>query len=118
MAVLGFNLIGDGLQDVLDPRRRYDHDRRGIGLHERAQPSGETPPPCSTSANLRDPFLHPQGCGEGARRLTFQVGKGEIVGLVGESGSGKSVTGFSIVRLLKHPGRIVGGRDPLRGHAI
>ncbi len=50
--------------------------------------------------------------------LTFEVGKGEIVGLVGESGSGKSVTGFSIVRLLKHPGRIVSGKIIFEGKDI
>lgn len=41
--------------------------------------------------------------------LNFHVGQSEIVGLVGESGSGKSVTGFSIMRLLRYPGKIVGG---------
>lgn len=42
--------------------------------------------------------------------LSFRVQRNEILGVVGESGSGKSVTGYSIVRLLKKPGRIVGGR--------
>ena len=47
--------------------------------------------------------------------LTFSVGQGEIVGLVGESGSGKSVTGFSIMQLLKKPGEIVDGSVLLEG---
>ncbi|HQP46374.1 MAG TPA: ABC transporter ATP-binding protein [Flexilinea sp.] len=32
--------------------------------------------------------------------ITFEINKGEIVGLVGESGCGKSVTSLSIIRLL------------------
>ncbi|CAN7600193.1 ABC transporter ATP-binding protein [Pararhizobium sp. LjRoot238] len=39
-------------------------------------------------------------------RVSFDVGKGEVVALVGESGSGKSVTALSIMRLLP-PGTTV-----------
>lgn len=50
--------------------------------------------------------------------LSFQVGKAEILGLVGESGSGKSVTGFSIMRLLRFPGRIVEGDITFAGQEL
>ena len=39
--------------------------------------------------------------------VSFDVAKGESVGLVGESGCGKSVTAFSILRLIRPPGRIL-----------
>jgi peptide/nickel transport system ATP-binding protein len=55
--------------------------------------------------DLKTHFFTRKGVAKVLDGLSFHVGKGEIVGLVGESGSGKSVTGFSIVRLLKHPGR-------------
>lgn len=43
-------------------------------------------------------------------RISFEVGRNEIVGLVGESGSGKSVTSLSILGLIPQPpGRIAGG---------
>ena len=41
--------------------------------------------------------------------VSFQVGRGEIVGLVGESGAGKSLTSEAILRLIRcPPGRITG----------
>jgi peptide/nickel transport system ATP-binding protein len=53
-----------------------------------------------------------------ADRVSFQVRKGETLGLVGESGSGKSVTAFSILRLLDSPGRIAGGRILFQGRDL
>ena len=41
--------------------------------------------------------------------LDLSVDEGEVLAIVGESGSGKSVTSLTIMRLLAHPGRIVGG---------
>ena len=43
-------------------------------------------------------------------RISFDVGRNEIVGLVGESGSGKSVTSLSVLGLIPQPpGRISNG---------
>ena len=50
--------------------------------------------------------------------VSFEVRKGETLGLVGESGSGKSVTAFSILRLLQSPGRITGGRVKFQGRDL
>ncbi|MFB6086348.1 MAG: ABC transporter ATP-binding protein [Halodesulfurarchaeum sp.] len=41
--------------------------------------------------------------------ITFDVKRGETVGLVGESGSGKSVTARSIMGMIESPGRILSG---------
>jgi peptide/nickel transport system ATP-binding protein len=41
--------------------------------------------------------------------VSFSVCEGEVLAIVGESGSGKSVTSFSVMRLLQHPGHVVGG---------
>jgi oligopeptide/dipeptide ABC transporter ATP-binding protein len=42
--------------------------------------------------------------------VSFDVERGEIVGIVGESGSGKTMTALSILRLIPDPGRITSGR--------
>jgi oligopeptide transport system ATP-binding protein len=41
--------------------------------------------------------------------VSFDVRRGEILGIVGESGSGKSVTALSIIQLLDPPGRVTEG---------
>ena len=58
-----------------------------------------------TVNNLKTTFLTGSGAVQAVRGISFQVGKGEIVGIVGESGSGKSVSSMSILRLL--PGTAV-----------
>ncbi len=50
--------------------------------------------------------------------VSFDVRRGEVLGLVGESGSGKSVTGFSIMGLIDPPGRIVSGSVRLNGDEL
>jgi len=42
--------------------------------------------------------------------ISFDVERGERVGIVGESGSGKTMTALSILRLVPDPGKITSGR--------
>jgi len=50
--------------------------------------------------------------------VSFDLARGETLGLVGESGSGKSVTAFSILRLLQSPGRVAGGQVFFNGRDL
>jgi oligopeptide/dipeptide ABC transporter ATP-binding protein len=48
--------------------------------------------------------------------VSFDIYKGEVLGIVGESGSGKSVTAYSITRLIPDPpGKIVSGEVLFKG---
>lgn len=47
--------------------------------------------------------------------ISYQIKKGKIQGIVGESGCGKSVSSYSIMGLLAHPGKVVGGQISIGG---
>ncbi|MBV8534897.1 MAG: ABC transporter ATP-binding protein [Alphaproteobacteria bacterium] len=67
-------------------------------------------PPALVVEDLRTSFHVRGGIVRAVDDVSFQIGRGRVLGLVGESGSGKTVTGFSILRLIDPPGRIDGGR--------
>lgn len=58
---------------------------------------------------LKTVFHTTQGVLPALDNISFQIGRGQILGLVGESGCGKSVTALSILRLIDPPGQICGG---------
>ncbi|UWR12379.1 ABC transporter ATP-binding protein [Sulfitobacter mediterraneus] len=50
--------------------------------------------------------------------ISFDLAKGERLGIVGESGAGKSITGFSLMNLLSRPGFIDNGKILFEGEDI
>jgi len=67
---------------------------------------------------LRTHFFTKAGVVKAVDDVSFEVNRGEVMGLVGESGSGKSMTGYSIMGLIDPPGRIVAGKIELNGRDL
>ena len=51
-------------------------------------------------------------------QVSYEIEKGEILGVVGESGAGKSMTGNAVIGLLDRPARIASGEVWLNGRRI
>jgi oligopeptide/dipeptide ABC transporter ATP-binding protein len=50
--------------------------------------------------------------------VTFELRRGETLGIVGESGSGKTMIALSLLGIVPLPGKIIEGRISLRGRRI
>ena len=69
--------------------------------------------------NLKTYFYTSRGVVKAVDGVSFELKKGETLGLVGESGCGKSITCLSIIRLVPRPaGHIVGGKVLLEGEDL
>ncbi len=65
--------------------------------------------------NLQTHFPTKEGVVRAVNDVSFHIDEGELLGLVGESGCGKSITALSVMRLISHPGKIVGGSVKFNG---
>lgn len=69
--------------------------------------------------DLKTYFFTEDGTVKAVDGITFDLKRGETLGIVGESGSGKSVTNLSIIRLIPDPpGRIVSGEVIFDGQDV
>jgi peptide/nickel transport system permease protein len=143
--VVGINLVGDGLRDVLDPylssgalvspRAATEVDRDLAKRLRTGTRSGEESEDGSRAgdgdepSNGGDPLLSISGLatwfwtgGEpvhAADGVTIEIPRGTAVGVMGESGSGKSVTALSVLGLVPTPpGRVVEGSVRYRGQEL
>ncbi len=116
--VIGVNLLGDGLRDLLDPRGRREMGSRPPAAATGDRPEGEPGPEADGLLRVEALSTH---FGDGAATcpalddLWFDLGAGERIAVVGESGSGKTVMALSLLGLVPRPGRIVGGRILFQG---
>src|SRR5918996_3808955 len=64
---------------------------------------------------LRVHYHTPRGPVKAVDGVSFSLAPEERFGLVGESGSGKTTVALALMRLIKPPGRIEGGRVEIEG---
>ncbi|HEX6655221.1 MAG TPA: dipeptide/oligopeptide/nickel ABC transporter permease/ATP-binding protein, partial [Candidatus Limnocylindria bacterium] len=131
--VLGTTLLGTALEEVLNPRLKRHHLERehagprgllpGTRLRDRSAPSAGSRDPLPVTIpregnnvpllSVRDlvvEFDSPTGPLRAVDGVSFDMRRGETIGLVGESGSGKTTTVLAMLRLLPPGGRVVGGQ--------
>ncbi len=64
-------------------------------------------------------FYTDDGVIDAIDKVSFQLGKGETLGIVGESGSGKTVTSKTLLRIIPMPpGKITGGKVLFHGEDL
>jgi peptide/nickel transport system permease protein len=107
--VLSINLTADGLADVLDPKLAVGTFRRQVLRLPGAAGALDEEVRLLRVRDLRVDFPLEDRVIHAVRGVSFDLGRGETLGIVGESGSGKSVTALSIIQLLDAPGRVVDG---------
>src|SRR5262249_20099311 len=112
VTVLALGLLGDMVRDAsvetwsasMLPRAR--HVSRARATYSAPDASGSL----VTVMKLSVGFTSPSGqVTRVVEDVSFDVGRGETVGVIGESGSGKTVTAMSILGLLPGTGRIESG---------
>ena len=100
ISVLGFNLIGDGLREALDPKLA-DVAEQLLTVHD-----------------LRVEFWTRRGTIHAVNGISFDIAPGETLGIVGESGCGKSVTSLALLGILARAGRVTGGTAHFGGRDL
>ncbi|MEK6628448.1 MAG: ABC transporter ATP-binding protein [Bdellovibrionota bacterium] len=68
--------------------------------------------------DLETTFFLKSGPFRAVNRISYEINKGETLGIVGESGCGKSVTSFSLMRLIDRPGKVTHGEFNLNGENV
>jgi peptide/nickel transport system ATP-binding protein len=74
--------------------------------------------PLLSVRDLRVEYMTPAGPVCAVDGVSFEIGRGEVLGLAGESGSGKSTAAQALLRLLRPPAMITGGEVLFEGQDV
>ena len=137
ITVLAINLAADGAADILDPKLKMSIFRRipqkkpangtstdykidDVQAHrfEPVAAKDEKEPPLLQVRDLSVEFPLQAKVVKAVRRVSFDVQRGQTLGIVGESGCGKSVATSAIIQLIATPGRVTGGEILFEGHDL
>ncbi len=127
--VLGTTLLGTAMEEAFNPklRRHYLETDEAPVVADRVTRSAIAPAPVlardgiAPVLSVRDlsvEFDSPAGPLRAVDGVSFDLRRGETLGLVGESGSGKTTTVMAMLRLLPPGGRVVGGSVHFDGKDI
>ncbi|MBI5951335.1 MAG: dipeptide/oligopeptide/nickel ABC transporter permease/ATP-binding protein [Chloroflexi bacterium] len=109
--VLGLTLLGQGLEQVLNPRLDTHH----LMPHRPTMQNGRVEliqkEALLQVRNLSINYINEdKPAARAVEDVSFTLNKGELIGLVGESGCGKTTLMLALLRLLPSAGQIVGGK--------
>jgi peptide/nickel transport system permease protein len=136
--VLAINLTADGVADVLDPKlkisifRRQPQTKSANGsladLEIKAAISTRPeqidlkreiePTTLLKILDLSIEFPLEDKVIKAVRHISFDIHRGQTIGIVGESGCGKSVTASSIIQLIEPPGKVTSGEILFEGRDL
>ena len=68
------------------------------------------PEPVLSVRNLQVEFSTRRSVLRAIDGVSFEIARGEVLGVVGESGAGKSVTGLAVIGLIDRPAALPGVR--------
>lgn len=132
LTTLAFGLLGDAVRDANAERierpvrtagRRSSTESAAIAPVTAVRTNEDSSLPVDEDAllSVRD-LTVAFGTGDGETvvldRVSFDIQRGETVGLVGESGSGKTVTAMAVLGLLAEGGRVLSGQIRFDGADI
>jgi peptide/nickel transport system permease protein len=131
LTVLAFNTLGDAMRDTVSGattkgRHRNVRTQRGLTAvslpAEATRTDAETEQEAPALLEVRGlciEFDTESGPARVVDEASFDVRRGQIVGLVGESGCGKTVSSLAVLRLLSSPpAQIVGGSIRFDGREL
>ena len=118
--VLSLTLLGQGLEQVLNPRLDTHHlmpSRPAVQKEARAKPIQK-----DVLLDVQNLSIHYVGEGKAPARavenVSFTLKEGELIGLVGESGCGKTTLMLALLKLLPSAGQIVNGNVFFNGNDL